>query len=140
MKRAILVWSTMLCFSALAGCAGAPGDSIGMGGGTNRGGTAVRVSGVVTISPLQPVAREGEPSEGPLAGAHIRVEASDGTFVRELVSDAAGRIETDLAPGTYRFIALPTSNGPLPSPPSPLEVTITAARDDLRFDYDSGIR
>ena len=123
----------------LAGCQLGPGDVIVVR--MNGGASILVVAGNVTQGPITPVATTDDPNEAPLEGAHVRIETTEGVRVSEVVSDASGRFSVQLAPGTYRFVPLPTStSSPWPTPPPAVELTIDRARSDLTFSYDTGIR
>ena len=107
----------------LASCSSTPGDS--------------GIEGMVTIGPISPVQRQGEPGERPYAG-RILVKRMDGRAVAEVMSGADGRFKVDLKPGSYRLE--PQSPGPLPIA-RPQEVTVEPHKfTEVSVSYDSGIR
>jgi hypothetical protein len=138
MKRSWIMGAIFALGVSLAGCQLGPGDYIIVS--VNGGASILIVAGNVTQGPIAPVATEDSPNEAPLKGAHVRIETTKGVRVAEAVSDANGRFSVQLAPGTYRFVPLPTSTSPFPEPPPAVELTIDRTRDDLSFSYDTGIR
>lgn len=95
------------------------------------------VTGTVQAGPVSPVARAGEPGTRPVAGA--TVEALRGTDVVAVArTDAAGRYELLLQPGSYVILAKPDQYRPR----NPGE-TITVSAGETRtvnFVLDTGIR
>lgn len=79
----------------------------------------------------------------PLAGVVIEVRDATGATVASATTDETGRYAFSLDPGDYTLIAHPLEGTSLPSPPGPVEFSITAEDDGPRqidSDYDSGIR
>ena len=102
------------------------------------------IDGLVLKGPLSPVQRQGEPNEGPLAGAEITVtNAMTGAFVivAKVVSDSNGRFYAKVSPGTYTCTPESFPNAIFPRPEQPSTITVpanTTVKDTLH--YDTGIR
>jgi hypothetical protein len=111
-------------------------------GGSSQARPDAGIDGLALVGPTSPVARPGEPSTRPLAGAVILVETADGGRVLEwLVADRDGRFRADLGPGTYRLVPLPPQPGQTLPRGTPQTVVVAAGDDtDVTVNYDSGIR
>lgn len=107
----------------LAACASTPTDS--------------GIRGLVTIGPISPVQREGEPADAPFSARIVIKRAGDGT-VAEVESGPDGRFSVNLAPG--RYVLEPESTSVMPFA-QPQDVTVDAHRfTEVNVQYDSGIR
>jgi len=116
---ASLVAAALLC----AACAPTPSDS--------------GIRGLVTIGPVSPVQRQGEPSVSPYS-ATIVVRRSGGGTAAEVTSGADGRFSVNLAPGSY--VLEPKSPAVMPFA-KPQEVTVDPHRfTEVAVQYDSEIR
>ena len=121
-KRAALLIALALALLS-ASCSTPPRDS--------------GIKDLVTIGPVSPVQREGEPSEAPYA-ATILVSRSSGKKVAEVTSGADGRFTVELRPGDY--VIEPRSSTTPPTAP-PQAVTVQPHRfTEIRIQFDSGIR
>jgi len=106
--------------------------------GGDESGSGVR--GRVLLGPTCPVEMEGSPCpDEPIAGVEVRA-TRDGEPVAEATSDAQGRFELLLDPGTYTLEAVvgPDTPGMFAKP---VDVTVTSgAFVDVVVPVDSGIR
>lgn len=99
------------------------------------------IRATVEIAPLHPVQQQGVPNSGPLPGAHISVRIANGSGAGEYVSDSAGIVTVNCAPGTYVVTPLPMSGKELPRPPAAQTVVVASdSYTPVSFTYDSGIR
>jgi hypothetical protein len=98
------------------------------------------VRGRVLLGPTCPVEIEGSPCpDEPVAGVEVRA-TRDGEPVAEATSDAQGRFELLLDPGTYTLEAVVGPDGPGMFA-KPVDVTVTSgAFVDVVVPVDSGIR
>ncbi|KQV36868.1 hypothetical protein ASC93_21820 [Massilia sp. Root335] len=95
------------------------------------------IDGDVILRPLSPVERPGSANQRPYR-AVIGVADAAGRPVAEVRSDANGRFEIILEPGTY--VLHPESEAIYPHAP---DQTVTVVKDhvtSVRIVYDSGIR
>jgi len=109
------------------------GGSTTSAGGSEDSG----IRGLVTIGPISPVERPGEPTDRPYA-ATIVIERVDGTTAAETKSGGDGRFSVNLAPGSY--VLEPQNGNPLPIA-RPQHVTVAPRTfTEVTVEYDSGIR
>ena len=109
------------------------GGSTTSAGGSEDSG----IRGLVTIGPISPVERPGEPTDRPYA-ATIVIERVDGTTAAETKSGGDGRFSVNLAPGSY--VLEPQNGNPLPIA-RPQHVTVAPHTfTEVTVEYDSGIR
>lgn len=109
----------------LSACASAAGD--GSSG----------ISGLITMGPMCPVIREGEPCPDKAIEAEVEVLAASGRKVTTFHSDKDGRFRVPLKPGEY--LLRPRGNGPQRAPEQ--QVTVPeGAFATVDIHYDSGIR
>jgi hypothetical protein len=110
----------------------------GSSAGDDDPGSGVR--GRVLLGPTCPVEMVGSPCpDEPVAGVEVRA-IRDGESVAEATSDAQGRFELLLDPGTYTLEAVvgPDTPGMFAKP---FDVTVTSgAFVDVVVPVDSGIR
>jgi hypothetical protein len=138
MKRYPIVFAAMYL---LLSCRG---SSINSNPADTTAAKTSAIDGLVLRGPLSPVQRQGEPNEGPLAGAQVTItNAMTGayTIIAKVVSDSNGRFYAKVNPGTYTCTPEPFANMIFPRPEEPSTVTVsanTSVRDTLR--YDTGIR
>lgn len=122
-KRALALLIVLGLATLLASCSNAPTDS--------------GIRGLVTIGPISPVQRNGEPNDRPYATTLI-VKRPSGTKVAEVTSGADGRFSVNVAPGNY-LIEPQSSRTPPTAQPQP--VAIAPHRfTEVRIPFDSGIR
>lgn len=100
------------------------------------------VLGALTLGPIAPAERIGQPNSRPVAGVEVIARDADGKIVARQRTDANGRYKLLLSPGKYQIV-FPGRPGRIGAGRSPLTqpVTITAGRftqADRR--YDTGIR
>jgi hypothetical protein len=98
------------------------------------------VRGRVLLGPICPVEMEGSPCpDEPAGGVEVRA-IRDGEAVAEATSDADGRFELLLEPGTYTLKAVIGPDGPGMFA-KPVEVTVSSGGFvDVVVPVDSGIR
>jgi hypothetical protein len=122
----------VLLLLLLASCAGGadPGDESSSSG----------VRGRVLLGPTCPVEMEGSPCpDEPIGGVEVRA-IRDGEPVARATSDAQGRFELVLDPGTYTLEAIVGPDGPGMFA-KPVDVTVSSgAFVDIVVPVDSGIR
>lgn len=95
------------------------------------------IAGDVILQPLSPVQRPGATNSRPYQ-ALIGVMDKAGRTIAEVRSDATGRFEIVLEPGTY--VVRPESAAIYPHAPAQT-VTVAEGRfTPVRIIYDSGIR
>jgi hypothetical protein len=95
------------------------------------------IAGDVILQPVSPVARPGSTNSRPYQ-ALIGVVDKAGRTIAEVRSDAAGRFEIVLEPGTY--LVRPESTAIYPHAPAQT-VTVAEGRfTPIHVVYDSGIR
>ena len=90
--------------------------------------------------PISPVSRLGEPDSVPLPYSIVVVSPVGGEdeIVRQR-TDAEGRFQIAIAPGTYKIISLPPRT--MPGGGKPEVVTVPAGKFvDVVVYYDTGIR
>jgi hypothetical protein len=96
------------------------------------------IEGTITLGPLAPVTREGEPNERPYE-ATVLVRTADGSReVTRFRSDADGRFHVPLIPGGY--VLEPVGGNPLPTAPSQTVTVEKGAFSRVLIQYDTGIR
>ena len=105
---------------------------------TAQGTTSFVVAGLVMRGPIQPVCQEGVPCEAPFS-ADFTVRRDD-TIITTFRSDANGRFDLRLAPGTYLII--PSPNAPILFPQNQARQIVVAESDtvNLRLEFDTGMR
>jgi hypothetical protein len=130
MTRSSAIAMTMVATLALlfglwsAGCGATP--------------TTSGIEGTVSIGPLQPVARPGEPDSKPYQAEIAVKNASDGALVVTFTTAADGTFRVALKPGNYRLE--PKAGRPLPIATGQ-DVTVGTGRfTTVTIRYDSGIR
>jgi hypothetical protein len=101
------------------------------------------VTGLVSAGPTCPVVTDPpDPScaDRPVDGAVLVVTTLDGVEVARTTSDAEGRFNLSLAPGTYRLEPQPVEG--LMGTAAPIEFTVQldAPSAELLVSYDTGIR
>ena len=95
------------------------------------------IRGTVLLGPTCPVQQDDEPCVTPYVARLAIVDANE-TEVAEVTSDANGRFEVALPPGTY--LVVPEAGDPLPVA-EPISVTVEAGTFvEVQINYDSGIR
>jgi Carboxypeptidase regulatory-like domain len=112
----------------LASCSGSGGAEPGTG-----------VKGIVLLGPSCPVENPASPCpDTPFLG-DVQATATDGT-IRSTTTDDRGRFTLDLAPGTYRLVALTASGGgPPTAEPETVEV-LAGSFTEVTLQVDTGIR
>ena len=95
------------------------------------------ITGMVTLGPISPVQREGEPNDKPYS-ATIIIKDHAGAIVTQVQSGADGRFTVNLPPGTYTLE--PVNGNPLPRAGTQ-DVTIQPHTfAEVTISYDTGIR
>ena len=94
--------------------------------------------GIVVRSPVEPVCRSGTTCAAPF-GAGFSVRQGD-RLVLTFRSDASGRFEVRLAPGTY--VVVPDPDAPIISPGSQTKQVVvgTAGLTHVQLEFDTGLR
>jgi len=114
----------------------------GTGTGTADGGlpSGPGIAGQALAGPTCPVVTPGDPgcNDRPVAGATILIRDSNGTVVAELTTDAAGRFQAVLPPGTYRVVPQPVEG--FMGTASAIDVTVGGSFQVVQISYDTGIR
>ena len=121
-----------ICLVALAACgSGSPG--------TDEGAPSGGIRGVVVAGPQCPVVVQGSPCpDRPWRGL-VRASTARGTVADEVETDARGRFELVVEPGTYDVVPV-LETARLPSA-SPVTVTVPASGwVDVELRVDTGIR
>ncbi len=114
---------------AMAGC----GSSI------SGADPATGIDAIVLRGPIVPVAREGENDTAPVAGARVRVRATDGDGSAAATTGPAGRTRFDLRPGSYE-VEVMVCPGALGLPEAtPVALTV-GTRMEVTLVCDTGIR
>jgi hypothetical protein len=110
---------------------------VACGDGAGDGSSGVR--GQVFAGPQCPVVQEGSPCPDlPFEG--VVIASNDDGEVARTDTDAEGRFELDLDPGTYTLVAEAGDSGELPFG-IPKDVTVTAdAFVEVTLSVDTGIR
>ena len=121
----------LLLTIGVAGCAGgsAPADPVVVKTG---------LEGRVWVGPTQPVCREGEACEGPVAATfHVQ---QDGKDVATFTSSEEGRFSVSLRPGDY--VVVPDETAPImgASAQSQPVVVGTTGMTQVELTFDTGIR
>ena len=99
------------------------------------------LSGIVLQGPMCPVEREGQPCPDKPYAAELVVQDAAGKEVARLQAGTDGRFAVALAPGTYVLVPEPPYCPPVPRPPEPLTLSLTAGQTvAVTVTYDSGIR
>ncbi len=109
------------------------------------------ISGLVLIGPLAPVEIEGQPNEGPLAGAHVVIEqvpaevengiAPAHVFRWQGVTNAEGRFKVRTPVGKFRVVARRVIQTTLDGSSATETVSVEAgAVSAVTLHIDSGIR
>lgn len=95
--------------------------------------------GVVVRGPIQPVCMANEPCDDAPFSAGFTVRQNDRVVAR-FRSDAEGRFEIRLAPGSYTIV--PDSDAPLMQPSAQTKEVVVGAvgLTTVRLDFDTGIR
>jgi hypothetical protein len=121
---AVVVTLVLLLGSSGFACAPAP--------------TTSGIEGKVTIGPVAPVSRPGEPNVKPYQAEIAVRDARSGRTVVTFTTAADGTFRVGLQPGNYRIE--PKPGKPLPTTPGQ-DVTVQADRFTvITIQYDSGIR
>ena len=96
------------------------------------------LSGIVVRAPIQPVCEQGKSCEAPFS-ADFTVQQG-GNLVTTFKSDAEGRFDLDLAPGTYLIV--PGPNAPILLPFSQTKQVVVGEKKstNVRLEFDTGIR
>jgi hypothetical protein len=103
-------------------------------------GAASGIRGVAMAGPIYPHEIPGVINEKPLADALIVVEGETGKEVARQRTDANGRFQIPLAPGTYRVVPLPPGRPVFPRA-EPFQVVVRPGEfKELIIDYNTGIR
>jgi hypothetical protein len=99
------------------------------------------VTGMITLGPACPVARQAAPCKARPYAARVLIRGlSDGRVVSTVHSSSTGRFRVDLAPGTYTLVPLSPRPG-VPPVASAVPVTVVAHRHRaVTIQYDTGIR
>jgi hypothetical protein len=94
--------------------------------------------GIVVRGPVEPVCRSGMTCTAPF-GAGFSVRQGD-RLVLTFRSDASGRFEVPLAPGTY--VVVPDPDAPIISPGSQAKQVVvgTAGLTHVQLEFDTGLR
>ncbi len=94
--------------------------------------------GIVVRGPVEPVCRSGTTCTAPF-GAGFSVRQGD-RVVLTFRSDASGRFEVRLAPGTY--LVVPDPDAPIISPGSQVKQVVvgTAELTHVQLEFDTGLR
>jgi hypothetical protein len=118
--------------------AGVGGSGDSGGGGILPGGPGI--AGQALAGPTCPVVRPGDPAcnDRPVPGATILIRDATGTIVAQLTTDANGRFQVVLPPGSYRLEPQPVQG--LMGTASTLDVTVGATFQVVDITYDTGIR
>jgi hypothetical protein len=91
-------------------------------------------------APIQPVVREDESSEAPVAGAVVLVEPLAGGETRQVLTDSAGIARLLVLPGMYR-ISIEECPGAMAPPKEPADISVTAGSfSSVKVVCDTGIR
>jgi hypothetical protein len=107
--------------------------------GAEAGRTGL-LEGTVTLGPLSPVERVGDPPSVRPYAATITIETPGGNAVAEVESGGDGAFAVRLSAGTYRLVPRSPEGSPLPSA-APLTVSVIAdGTTRVTIAYDSGIR
>lgn len=122
----------LICLIALLGSTVACGSQQ-----PERGSRACLVAGTVVAGPVSPVARPSAPATRPVPGA--TVEALRGSDIVAITrTDAAGRYQLRLQPGTYVILAK-TDRYPSKQPGKTISISPGRTRT-IDFVFDTGIR
>lgn len=98
------------------------------------------VGGLVTLGPLCPVVREGEPCPDQPYEATLVILNAAGDQVTSVRSGPDGRYRVALTPGTYTIVPQSPPDTSLPAA-APVEVTVVARQwVTVDISYDTGIR
>ena len=98
------------------------------------------VRGVVLLGPQCPVVQEASPCpDEPMPGVEVRA-LRDGSVVGSDRTDAVGRFEIALAPGTYVLQAIVGTDGPPPTARPVNAIVVEGSFTDVTVPVDSGIR
>ena len=105
--------------------------------GTELGTTSFLVAGLVIRGPIQPVCQQNVPCEAPFS-ADFTVQQGN-TVITTFRSDATGRFDLRLAPGTYLII--PGPNAPI-FPRNQAKQIVVGVADivNIRLEFDTGLR
>jgi hypothetical protein len=116
-----------------AGAVAAGCGDVGLSINTDTG-----LVGIVLRGPTEPVCRAGDSCTAPF-GAGFSVRQGDGVVVT-FRSDASGRFEVHLAPGTY--LVVPDADAPILSPVSQAKPVVVGAAGltSVQLVFDTGIR
>jgi hypothetical protein len=121
-----------------------PGSDGGGGTGTATGDGGLPagpgIAGQALAGPTCPVVTPGDPgcNDRPVNGATILIRDANGTVVAELTTDAAGRFQVVLPPGSYRVEPQPVE-GFMGTAPS-IDVMVGGTFQVVQISYDTGIR
>jgi hypothetical protein len=100
------------------------------------------IRGIATAGPIFPHEIPGVENRRPLANALLIVQAGgSGKEVARQRTDANGRFQMPLRPGTYRVVPLPPDRkAPLPRAEAFMVVVQQGEYTELVIDYETGIR
>jgi hypothetical protein len=98
------------------------------------------IAGQALAGPTCPVVRPGDSNcnDRPVAGATILIRDAGGTVVAQVTTDANGRFQVAVPPGSYRIE--PQQVTGLMGTASPINVTVGSALETVKVAYDTGIR
>lgn len=96
------------------------------------------IEGVVTLGPLMPVTRVGEPNERPYEATIVVRTANGSREVTRFRSGTDGRFHVPLHPGDY--VLEPVGGHPFPTAPSQTVTVEEGAFSQVLIQYDTGIR
>jgi Carboxypeptidase regulatory-like domain len=116
----------------------------GSGGSGNAGGGVLPsgpgIAGQALAGPTCPVVQPGDPNcnDRPVSGATILIRDATGTVVAQVATDANGRFQVVVPPGSYLVEPQPVEG--LMGTAQPIKVTVGAAFQVVDIAYDTGIR
>lgn len=102
--------------------------------------TGAGLYGILTVGPMCPVVREGEPCPDRRYEGTLRIESRSGQEVALVEANAEGEYVVELPAGSYRVVPLSPPGSPLPYAGPADAVVAVDAWTRLDIAYDSGIR
>jgi hypothetical protein len=93
----------------------------------------------VRKGPIDPAGGSGQDNEEPVAGARVVARPFSGDFTREGLTDAAGNLSYQVAPGRWQII-VETCPGAQGTPPEQTITVQPGGQTTVRFLCDTGIR